>query len=102
MGYLKLNVGDAQSEVDYPNAMEVERIYIKPGNKRKGYGSDLMNFTVAQAEDAGINEIWLGVWEHNDPAKAFYDKMGFKEISDHVFQLGTESQRDLIMMKSLS
>ncbi len=41
--------------------------------------------------------LWLGVWEHNPRAVAFYRKKGFRVVGDHVFQLGSDPQRDLIM-----
>lgn len=100
-GYLKLNVEQAQTENIAPDALEVERIYIRKDYKHQGLGTLLINHAEKIAKDANKNKIWLGVWEHNEPAKHFYQKLGFKQIGEHNFQLGSESQRDLIMLKSL-
>lgn len=44
-----------------------------------------------------LKKVWLGVWEHNQNAHAFYNRMGFKHIDSHVFQMGDEAQIDFIM-----
>ncbi|SPS07069.1 GNAT family N-acetyltransferase [Latilactobacillus sakei] len=101
-GYLKLNSNDAQTENPNPDSMEVERIYILPTFKRLGLGTQLIEYAIETAQEAHKSHIWLGVWEHNAVALAFYTKLGFKEIGDHIFQLGDDAQRDLIMQKDLN
>lgn len=100
-GYLKLNIKQAQSEKFADNALEIERIYLKPGFQRQGLGTALFNKTIELAAKQRVDRIWLGVWENNTLAQKFYHKLGFKQIGDHVFQLGTDPQRDLIMEKEL-
>jgi len=98
-GYLKLNIGDAQTEPLGDETLELGRIYILPAFKRQGLGNKLFAFAMQQAKDAGKQAIWLGVWEHNEPALKFYTKLGFKQFSDHIFQVGNDKQRDLLMRK---
>ncbi|BAP86335.1 acetyltransferase [Paucilactobacillus hokkaidonensis JCM 18461] len=100
-GYLKINIGHAQSENVAPNALEIERIYIYKQYKHHGFGTLFINHAQTIADIADKDKIWLGVWEHNEAAKHFYAKLGFKQIGDHVFQLGNDEQRDLVMIKSL-
>jgi RimJ/RimL family protein N-acetyltransferase len=38
------------------------------------------------------------VWERNPRAIAFYAKLGFVEAGDHVFPVGNDPQRDVVMM----
>ena len=47
------------------------------------------------------NLMWLGVWEYNPKAIAFYETLGFKVIGAHSFFMGEEEQTDLIMSKQL-
>lgn len=101
VAYLKLNIDDAQSEKDNPQALEVERIYILPQHKRKGYGRELLEFAHARAKELNRTGIWLGVWEHNYNALAFYKKMGFQRIGEHTFIMGDDAQVDYIMLKEL-
>jgi ribosomal protein S18 acetylase RimI-like enzyme len=45
--------------------------------------------------------VWLGVWEHNPRAIAFYRKFGFAEVGEHIFPLGRDPQRDVLMSRSV-
>lgn len=101
VGYLKLNVGDAQTEAQGPNAMEVQRIYVRPDFKRMGYGRQMMVFAIKRGFQLDKQRIWLGVWERNHAAQKFYESFGFEAFDDHVFTLGNSRQRDLLMGKTL-
>ncbi|MGO4942656.1 GNAT family N-acetyltransferase [Ruoffia tabacinasalis] len=101
VGYLKLNIDDAQSEKDNPLALEVERIYVLPQHKRKGYGKLLLEFAYLRAKELNRTGIWLGVWEHNYNALAFYKKMGYQRVGEHTFIMGDDAQVDYIMLKEL-
>jgi ribosomal protein S18 acetylase RimI-like enzyme len=56
-----------------------------------------MQRVLAAATDSDCDYVWLGVWEHNPRAIAFYRKFGFEVVGEHAFMLGQELQRDLIM-----
>ena len=56
-----------------------------------------MRDAFATAAAAGADCLWLGVWEHNPKAIAFYRKFGFEIVGEHTFMLGQERQRDLLM-----
>ena len=101
LGYLKLNVNNAQTEKMPQNALEVERIYVKKEYKHQGIGTKLFQKALDLAKSQQKNTIWLGVWENNPVALKFYNKLGFAQIGDHIFQLGDDPQRDLIMQKRL-
>lgn len=96
-GYLKVNFKDAQSEHMGPNMMEIERLYILPQYKGMGLGSTLMQFALDYAHQHEVAGVWLGVWEHNEPAKAFYTKHGFHFVGSHTFTVGSDDQTDLLM-----
>ena len=100
-GYLKINVADAQTETMGPDALEIQRIYILPTFKRLGLGKQLIQHAISIAREHRKTTIWLGVWENNHDALAFYRKMGFTQIGDHVFIVGKSRQRDLLMSKQL-
>jgi len=50
----------------------------------------------------GLRGVWLGVWEHNPRALAFYRKFGFEAVGEQVFLLGNDPQRDLVMYRALA
>jgi diamine N-acetyltransferase len=96
-GYLKVNINDAQSEDMGNEALEVERIYIKSNFQKHGLGKYLLNTAVEMAKVHNKTKIWLGVWEKNENAIAFYKKVGFIEVGAHCFYMGDEEQIDIIM-----
>jgi ribosomal protein S18 acetylase RimI-like enzyme len=102
VGYLKLNFGQAQTELKESNSMEIERIYIPQEHQRKRIGGALIKKAIEIAVQKKMEYVWLGVWEKNSKAISFYRKHGFIEISAHAFMMGTEKQTDLIMKRSLS
>lgn len=101
VGYLKLNLGDAQTEYIGDNLLEVERIYVRTAFLRNGYGTKLIQTAEEIARELGVNGMWLGVWEHNQRALNFYSKMGFRHISQHSFFMADDEQIDLIYYKDL-
>lgn len=101
VAYLKLNTGAAQTEEIADNAMEIQRIYVRSQYKRKGYGQQLMAYSLERAKVRACSAIWLGVWENNKPALAFYRENGFKKVGEHVFMVGQQKDTDYIFLKKL-
>lgn len=100
-GYLKVNANDAQSEEMGEESLEIERIYIKKKFQKHGLGKVLLNKAIEIAMESNKEKIWLGVWEKNENAIAFYKKMGFVQTGAHSFYMGDEEQIDFIMTKTL-
>lgn len=100
-GYLKVNTNNAQSEQMGEDSLEIERIYISNKFQKQGLGKLLLNQAIEIAVKCNKNKIWLGVWEKNDNAIAFYKKLGFVQTGIHSFYMGDEEQVDLIMSKTL-
>lgn len=101
VGYLKVNYGEAQTELQDDTALEIERIYVKKSHHGKKVGQLLYNQALETAEQLGKSYLWLGVWEKNLRALQFYRKNGFIEFDKHIFRLGEEEQTDLMMKKVL-
>jgi ribosomal protein S18 acetylase RimI-like enzyme len=100
-GYLKINTGDAQSEDMGDETLEIERLYISAEYQGKGLGKFLINEAIKFAQEKGKRKVWLGVWENNEKAIAFYKKSGFVLTGEHTFYVGSDAQTDLIMTKVL-
>ena len=100
-GYLKVNINEAQSEKMGDESLEIERIYIKSKFQKHGLGKYLFNKALEIAQELNKKKIWLGVWEKNENAIAFYKKMGFVQTGAHSFYMGDEEQTDFIMTKTL-
>jgi ribosomal protein S18 acetylase RimI-like enzyme len=102
IGYLKINTGSAQTELKDNKALEIERIYILKEFYGKQVGQLLYEQAFKIAQEKQVDYIWLGVWEHNARARAFYNRNGFIEFSNHIFKLGKDEQTDILMRKNLN
>lgn len=100
-GYLKINEFPSQTDINDIDSLELERIYILKEFQGAGLGKDLLEHTISIAIEHGKKYIWLGVWEHNERAKRFYDKNGFYRIGAHSFVVGDDVQTDYVMRKDL-
>ena len=80
---------------------EILRLYVDKAFHGQGLAPRLMGALLERAAEAGADGVWLGVWEHNPRALAFYRKSGFREVGDHAFMLGSDLQRDILMYREL-
>ncbi len=102
VGYLKVNFGEAQTELKDGNAVEIERIYVSKAFHGKKVGQLLYDKALNIAHERKADYVWLGVWEKNLRAIAFYQKNGFVEFGQHLFRLGDDEQTDLMMRLQLN
>jgi diamine N-acetyltransferase len=82
-------------------ALEIKRFYVAPTRHGRGVAQLLMDAVVRTATARGAGALWLSVWEQNPRAIAFYRKVGFAETGVTTFELGSETQRDLLMVRHL-
>ena len=101
IGYLKLNLKTAQTELQDPNSLEIERIYVVENFIGKQVGQLLMKTAIKSALNKNLKYIWLGVWEHNLRAIRFYQKHNFTIFDTHIFKMGNDDQTDYLMKLKL-
>jgi diamine N-acetyltransferase len=82
-------------------AIELWRFYVDRLHHGRGVAAALMDASVDAARARGAGTMWLGVWERNLRAQAFYGKVGFVDVGAQQFVLGTDVQTDRIMARSL-
>jgi ribosomal protein S18 acetylase RimI-like enzyme len=100
-GYAQLRSGGTDG-VTGAKPIEVVRFYASKEWIGRGIGPALMGACLDEARRAGFQTLWLGVWERNVRAQAFYRKWGFSVVGAHVFQLGSDPQTDLLMERPVS
>jgi GNAT superfamily N-acetyltransferase len=100
-GYAQLHAGEPVEGVEGANAVELVRLYALREWLGRGVGQVLMRACLDEARKAGHRTIWLGVWERNARAQAFYRKWNFRTVGEHVFQLGSDPQRDILMERAV-
>lgn len=101
IGYLKLNFGQSQTELQDDKAVEIERIYVLKAYHGKSVGQLLYDKAIEVARQANADYVWLGVWEENHRAISFYKKNGFVAFDKHIFRLGNDEQTDIMMKLQL-
>lgn len=101
VGYMKTNTGDAQSDIRFPDALQLERIYVAASQQGKGIGQILMDEAIRMARQGGHDQVWLSVWERNPDSIRFYERNGFEVFDRCVFILGQDNQTDVMMRLSL-
>lgn len=96
VGYIRF--GNNEVPFDHNNdlpALELNRLYVDKAYKGKGIAQLLMDFYEQYAATNGYRLLWLGVWEHNERAQAFYRKYGFSFSGHrHPFPIGSTPQTD--------
>lgn len=101
VGYTKLNLAEAQADVQDPASVEVARLYTLEEVWGTGLGQLLLDAAFAFAKQEGKTWLWLGVWEHNARAIRFYEKNGLRIFGSHPFPFGDEIQNDWLMRMEL-
>lgn len=96
-GYIKLISGN-RPEGPAGRVLEIEKIYVRRKFQGRKIGSALMEEAVKTAIEKGCDYIFLGVWQENKEAIAFYQRWGFEIYATRTFQLGKRVCEDYLMM----
>jgi len=102
VGYFKLNIMSAQSDVHCDDSMELERIYVLKEYQGLGLGEQFLHRIKKIAQERKKKMLWLGVWEKNKRAIKFYQRHGFQKFDTHPYFIGTDEQTDWLMSFDLS
>ena len=102
LGYFKLNVGVAQSDIKQDDSIELERIYVLVEHQGLGLGEVFLNHIKKVALKRKKKMLWLGVWEQNIRAIKFYERQGFRKFDTHPYFIGSDEQTDWLMCFDLS
>lgn len=100
-GYLKLREGKKLAALQPASTLEIARLYVVKDFIGKGIGKQLMQAAIDIAQQKEKDAVWLGVWEHNQRAIAFYTAWGFEKFDEVDFLLGDDRQRDWLMKKDV-
>ncbi len=82
-------------------AVELHRFYVDRPAHGSGVAVTLMSAVHAAAHELDGRHLWLGVWERNLRAIAFYTKMGFVNVGSHDFYVGPDRQTDHVFVASV-
>ena len=101
IAFAQLRDGPAGDGVTGQRPLELWRFYVDFAWHGRGVAQTLMTSVEEAARARAADMLWLGVWERNVRAQAFYRKQGFTVVGSQIFVLGSDPQRDLIMAKEI-
>jgi ribosomal protein S18 acetylase RimI-like enzyme len=101
VGYAHLVSGPAPTSVTGPAPLELKRLYVARAWHGRRVAQALMDAVIDAASARGAQTLWLGVWEHNTRAAAFYAKYRFVRVGEHTFMLGADAQTDWLLARSI-
>ncbi len=101
VAYVQLRHDATSPMISGERSVEIQRFYVDASYHGSGLAQQLMAQVIARAEAAGAASLWLGVWERNPRAVAFYRKWEFEIVGEHIFRLGEDPQRDLVMRREV-
>jgi len=101
VGYARLKTAAPPECIKGEKPIELVRLYVAEAWLGQGVGAALMQACISEAEQRGYRTLWLGVWEQNNRARAFYQKWNFRDVGQHIFQLGADAQTDRLLERPL-
>jgi ribosomal protein S18 acetylase RimI-like enzyme len=102
IGFTQVRWHSAPSSVIARTPGEIQRLYVDRGWHGRGIAQTLMRSALDALAAQACDVVWLGVWERNLKAIAFYKKIGFVAVGSHIFAVGRDPQRDIIMARPLA
>jgi len=73
------------TDIDYPNACEMKRLYVRPAFRRFGIGRLLVQALMDRGLQAGYSNLVLDTLDDMEAARGLYASLGFEEIAPYYF-----------------
>jgi ribosomal protein S18 acetylase RimI-like enzyme len=101
VAFAQVRSGKKTDGVPPEGSIELWRFYVDRPWHGQGVANSLMAAAKQCARERGARSMWLGVWERNARAQAFYLKHGFQKVGSQVFVVGSDPQTDDVLLCAL-
>ena len=101
VGYFMLRRGAPREGAIGAFPVEILRFYLDQHQQGTGAGRQMMTFALERCARMDADSVWLGVWEKNPRAIAFYERCGFSVFGSHIFRVGSDPQTDLLLHRRI-
>jgi ribosomal protein S18 acetylase RimI-like enzyme len=101
IAFAQVRAGKVSDGVPATGSIELWRFYVDKAWHGRGVAHALMDAAKARGRARGATTMWLGVWERNPRAQAFYAKHGYRKVGSHVFVVGSDPQTDDVLLCTL-
>jgi ribosomal protein S18 acetylase RimI-like enzyme len=101
VGYAVLSRDEAPPCVAGPAPVKLWRLYLAEDGQGRGHGATLLQACLAEACTMGGRTLWLGVYDRNVRAVAFYERWGFRQVGTNDFEFGGRLYADPVMARAV-
>ncbi|HEX7638404.1 MAG TPA: GNAT family N-acetyltransferase [Burkholderiaceae bacterium] len=101
-GYAHLRHAPVPACVADRTAMELSRLYLLPSAQGRGLGAALLHRMLDEAAARSAHSIWLGAYDRNLKALAFYEARGFRRVGTHDFEFGGRVYADPVLVRPVA
>ena len=101
-GYAHLRHAKVPACVADRQAIELSRLYLLATAQGTGLGSAMMGAVLAQAAELEAQTVWLGAYDRNAKALAFYARHGFAQVGTHEFEFGGRLYADPVLTRPVA
>jgi diamine N-acetyltransferase len=98
IGYAKFGSLGLPVENPQRTASEIHRLYVIQPYQGRQIGAALMDMVMQHEIIRTSHAVYLGVWENNIKAQRFYSRYGFRPVGEYMYPVGTQLDREIIMM----
>jgi diamine N-acetyltransferase len=99
VGFAQLSAHAKHDLVPFPDATELNRLYIQEKFTGRGLGRELLQQAEKTAFASGASALWLTAWIGNARALAFYSSQGYEEVGSTLYTFQGEDYENRLFVK---
>jgi len=102
VGYAHVRSAKVPACVADRKAVELSRLYLLASAQGAGLGGALIAAAIAEAAALGGRTVWLGAYDRNVKALAFYARRGFVRVGTHDFEFAGQIYADPVFTRRVA